>query len=101
MVQYNTQGPYPFVEERARPLLEELRASDSNLHPDAYESASTQDDLHRRLETTFGITLSDCAAIRRVLDAEMLDGTLIPKQSFLIVLVRNILLHADIGLLSL
>ena len=89
------------MEERARPLLEELRASDSDLHPDAYESASTEDDLHRRLETTFGITLSDCAAIRRVLDAETLDGTLIPKQSFLIVLVRNILLHADIGLLSL
>ena len=101
MIQYDTQGPYPFVEERARPLLEELRASNSDLHPDAYESASTQDDLHRRLETTFGITLSDCAAIRRVLAAEMLDGMQIPKQSFLIVLVRNILLHADIGLSSL
>ena len=101
MIQYDTQGPYPFVEERARPLLEELHASDSDLHSDVYESTSTKDDLHRRFETTFGITLSDCAAIRRVLDAEMLDGMLIPKQSFLIVLVRNILLHADIGLSSL
>ena len=101
MIRYNKQGPYPFVEERARPLLEELRASNSDLHPDAYESASTEDDLHRRLETTFGITLSDCAAIRRVLYEEKIDGMRIPKQSFLIVLVRNILLHADIGLSSL
>ena len=101
MIRYNTQGPYPFIEERARPLLEELRASDSDLHPDVDESASTEDDLHRRLETNFGITLSDCASIRRVLYEEKINGMLIPKQSFLIVLVRNILLHADIGLSSL
>ena len=79
-------------------MLDELRASGSDFPLGLSEA---DDDLHQRLTTTFGITLSDCAALRNALDIERLDGVRIPKQSFLVVIVRNMLLHADMGLSSL
>ncbi|KAK2464346.1 hypothetical protein APHAL10511_003803 [Amanita phalloides] len=86
-------GPYPRVDGYAQPIINELRASCATLSLDFWdlaENATDEDQSGRRFRAGLGITLSDCASIRNVVQVEKLDDVPIPKESFLVVLVRNV-----------
>ncbi|KAH9929314.1 hypothetical protein B0H21DRAFT_700154 [Amylocystis lapponica] len=58
------------------------------------------DGIDQKLWNSFNSTLSDCASLRHVMDSECRHGTQNPKESFLTVLVRNILCFSDEKLVS-
>ncbi|KAF8555888.1 hypothetical protein OG21DRAFT_1495912 [Imleria badia] len=96
-------GPVPYTNKRAVDLLDQLRASDDASNVDLWDSADTVIDKEtiQRLLVVFNTALVDCARIRAVVETENLTGTLYPKESFLVVLVRNAILDAHARLSSL
>ncbi|KAK2467435.1 hypothetical protein APHAL10511_000670 [Amanita phalloides] len=97
-------GPYPRVDGYAQPLIDEVRASCATLPLDLWdlaENATDEDKSGWRFRASFGTTLSDCASICNVVQVEKLDNVPIPKESLLVVLVRNIFLTLSSQVLSL
>lgn len=89
------KGPYPYVDPAVIPLLDELAKSTY----DYWDSDQKLED-QERLWSIAGIALSSCATIRSVLETETLDERRYPKESFLVVLIRNVLLGANAELMS-
>ncbi|KAF8556408.1 hypothetical protein OG21DRAFT_1495507 [Imleria badia] len=73
-------------------LLAPLCMSDDP-NNDLWDS-SMDGEIDQRLRTVFNTALSDCARIQAVVKAECLTETLYPKESFLVILVRNVMLEA-------
>ncbi|KAK2465496.1 hypothetical protein APHAL10511_002388 [Amanita phalloides] len=97
-------GPYPRVDGCAQPLVDGLRATCATSSFDLWdltENATDEDESGQRFRASFGITLSDCASICNVVQVEKLDNVPIPKESFLVVLVRNVFLTFGPQVLSL
>ncbi|KAL6299941.1 hypothetical protein BKA93DRAFT_882058 [Sparassis latifolia] len=79
-----TTGPYPPVDPRAEPLLEELQNTFKS------HAASLEDVVFdQQLQGMFGILLSDCARLRNVISSDSLCGSANPKESFLTVMICN------------
>ncbi|KAK2465494.1 hypothetical protein APHAL10511_002386 [Amanita phalloides] len=97
-------GSYPCVDGCAQPLIDGLRATCATSSFDLWdltENATDEDESGQRFRASFGTTLSDCASICNVVQVEKLDNVPIPKESFLVVLVRNVFLTLDSQVLSL
>ncbi|KAK2467436.1 hypothetical protein APHAL10511_000671 [Amanita phalloides] len=97
-------GPYPRVHGYAQPLIDEVRASCATLPLDLWDlpkNATDEGESGWRFRASFGTTLGDCASICNVVQVEKLDNVPIPKESFLVVLVRNIFLTLSSQVLSL
>ena len=84
-------------------LLDQLRASDDVSCNDLWDSTDNTIDkeMEQRLHVVFNTALADCARIRAVIEAENLTDTPFPKESFLVILVRNAILDAHARLSSL
>ena len=97
------KDPVPYTNKRVIDLLDQLRASDDASSVDLWDSADTiiDKDMERRQHVVFNSALVDCARIRAVIEAENLTGTPFPKESFLVILVRNAILDAHARLSSL
>ena len=61
----------------------------------------TDKEMEQRLHVVFNGTLVDCARIRAVVETEYLTGIPYPKESFIIILVRDAILHAHVCLSAL
>ncbi|KAL6301295.1 hypothetical protein BKA93DRAFT_828408 [Sparassis latifolia] len=81
-----TTGPYPAVDPRTEPLLEELQNT-FKLHAGSLEDAV----FDQQLRGVFGTLLSDCARLRNVMSSDSLCGSANPKESFLIVMISNVM----------
>jgi len=70
---------------------------------DLWESSDNiiDKEMERRLYAVFNTALADCARIRAVIEVEHLTDTPLPKESFLVILVRNAVLGAHARLSSL
>lgn len=91
------QGPYPHVDPAALPLLHELATSTFDSWDQHPELSSTPQE---KLWTVFGNVLNNCAVIRTILETEALDERQYPKESFLVVLLRNVFLRVNEELAS-
>lgn len=58
-------------------------------------------ETEQRLCSVFNTALVNCARIQAVVKAEDLTGTPVPKESFLVILMRNAVSKAHTGLFSL
>ncbi|KAH0838790.1 hypothetical protein J3R83DRAFT_7166 [Lanmaoa asiatica] len=96
-------GPVPYTNERVLDLLDHLRVSDDAACVDLWDHTDQIIDkgLQQRLHVAFNSALADCARIRAVVEAENLTETPFPKESFLVILVRNAILDAHTRLSSL
>lgn len=74
-------------------LLDDSRVDD---YVDELEQVDR--DLQQRLWNAFGTVMNDCSTIRRVVDLEEIYDEKYPKESFLVVLVRNAIMSGDEGL---
>ncbi|GBE77183.1 hypothetical protein SCP_0100550 [Sparassis crispa] len=81
-----TAGPYPAVDPRTEPLLEELQNTFKS-HAGSLEDAV----FDQQLQGMFGTLLSDCARLRNVISSDSLCGSANPKESFLIVMISNVM----------
>ena len=92
----SSKGPLPYTNWRAIKLLDQLRASDDASNVDLWDDAhrTVDEDTKERLHAVFNTALVDCARIRAVVETESLTGTPHPKESFLVVLVRNAIFNA-------
>ncbi|GBE77153.1 hypothetical protein SCP_0100250 [Sparassis crispa] len=81
-----TTGPYPAVDPRTEPLLEELQNTFQS-HAGSLEDAV----FDQQLRGMFGTLLSDCARLRNVISSDSLCGSANPKESFLIVMISNVM----------
>ncbi|GBE77168.1 hypothetical protein SCP_0100400 [Sparassis crispa] len=81
-----TTGPYPAVDPRTEPLLEELQNTFKS-HAGSLEDAV----FDQQLRGMFGTLLSDCARLRNVISSDILCGSANPKESFLIVMISNVM----------
>ncbi|GBE88980.1 hypothetical protein SCP_1403880 [Sparassis crispa] len=79
-----TTGPYPPIDPRAEPLLEELQNTFKS-HAGSLEDVA----FDQQLQGMFGTLLSDCARLRNVISSDSLCGSANPKESFLIVMICN------------
>ncbi|KAL6303928.1 hypothetical protein BKA93DRAFT_879851 [Sparassis latifolia] len=79
-------GPYPAVDPRTEPLLEELQNTFKS-HAGSLEDVV----FDQQLRGMFGTLLSDCARLRNVISSDILCGSANPKESFLIVMIFNLM----------
>jgi hypothetical protein len=84
-------------------VIDLLRASEDVSSADLWDSTDNiiDKEMEKRLHVVFNTALADCARIRAVIEAENLTGTPFPKESFLVILVRNAILDAHARLSSL
>ena len=84
-------------------LLNQLRASDDVSSVNLWDSTDNiiDKEMEQRLHVVFNTALADCARIRAVIEAENLMDTPFPKESFLVILVRNAILDAQSRISSL
>ncbi|KAF8634984.1 hypothetical protein AX17_004051 [Amanita inopinata Kibby_2008] len=89
-------GPYPRVYDGAVRLLDEVPTLAAASTPDIRQTTDTDtsSNLENRFRETFGTALIGCATVRLVLEDEEREYSPIPKESFLVVLLRNVLLYA-------
>ncbi|KAG9308786.1 hypothetical protein JVU11DRAFT_11579 [Chiua virens] len=80
--------------------LDRLFASDDTSNDDLWDRADNHIDeqAEQRLRIMFNTALIDCARIRAVIEAEDLTDTSFPKESFLVILVRNAISEVYPGL---
>ncbi|KAN0101122.1 hypothetical protein V8E55_001106 [Tylopilus felleus] len=83
-------------------LLDQLCPDDAS-NVDLWDTTDTimDKETERRLCAVFNTALVDCARIRAVIEAEDITDTPFPKESFLVILVRNAILEAHTRLYSL
>ncbi|KAF8139652.1 hypothetical protein EV363DRAFT_1426160 [Boletus edulis] len=96
-------GPIPYINQRAIDLIDQLRASDDASNVDLWDAPDKiiDKDTEQRLNVVFNSALVDCASVQAVVKAEGIAGTPYPKESFLVMLVRNAILDAHAQLSSL
>ena len=73
-------------------MLDELAKSPLNLWDCSRQEE--REDINDDLWVVFRIVISDCNAIRRVLELESIDEIPYPKETYLVPLVRNVFLEA-------
>ncbi|KAG6371760.1 hypothetical protein JVT61DRAFT_9112 [Boletus reticuloceps] len=97
------KGLAPYTNKHVIDLVHQLRASDDASNIDLWDSMDriVDKEMEQRLHVVFNTALIDCARIRAVIEAERLTDTPYPKESFLIILVRNAILDAHAQLSSL
>lgn len=97
------QDSVPYTNVRVIDLLGQVRALDDASNPDLWDSSDTiiDKETEQRLHVVFNTALVDCARIRAVVETENLTDTPYPKESFLVVLVRNAVLYAHAPLSAL
>ncbi|KAI6012279.1 hypothetical protein EDC04DRAFT_732027 [Pisolithus marmoratus] len=94
--------PPPYTDKRAVHLLDQLGTIDDPSTCHLWEHVDMVDDnLQQRLNLAFSTALSDCARIQVAIEREELSGTSVPKESFIVVLMRNAILNVSPGLNSL
>ncbi|KAG6379004.1 hypothetical protein JVT61DRAFT_13295 [Boletus reticuloceps] len=83
--------------------LDRFCTSDDPYNVDLWDSMDKiiDKETEQRLRSVFNTALVDCARIQAVVKAEDLTGTPFPKESFLVILVRNAVSEAHTGLFSL
>ncbi|KAF8439348.1 hypothetical protein L210DRAFT_3630922 [Boletus edulis BED1] len=96
-------GLAPYINKRVTDLVHQLRASDDAFNIDLWDSMDriVDKEMEQRLHVVFNTALIDCARIRAAVKAERLTDTPYPKESFLVILVRNAILDAHVQLSSL
>ncbi|KAF8123307.1 hypothetical protein EV363DRAFT_1180446 [Boletus edulis] len=96
-------GLAPYTNKRVIDLVHQLRASDDASNIDLWDTMDriVDKEMEQRLHVVFNTALIDCARIRAVIEAERLTDTPYPKESFLVILVRNAILDAHAQLSSL
>ncbi|KAF8139653.1 hypothetical protein EV363DRAFT_1444121 [Boletus edulis] len=96
-------GLAPYTNKRVIDLVHQLRASDDASNIDLWDSMDriVDKEMEQRLHVVFDTALIDCARIRAVVKAERLTDTPYPKESFLVIFVRNAIMDAHAQLSSL
>ena len=102
-IPHSCKGSVPYINETVIHLIDQLRASDDVSNTDLWDSTDKVFDKNtkQRLHVVFQTALLDCARIQAVIKAEDLTDTPYPKESFLVILVRNAVLNAHASLSSL
>ncbi|KAF8425835.1 hypothetical protein L210DRAFT_3421012 [Boletus edulis BED1] len=96
-------SPVQYAGDSACRSIDQLCASDDAYSVDLWDRTDkiVDKEAEQRLRGVFNTALVDSSRIRAVVDVEDLTGTPFPKESFLVILVRNAILGAHAGLSSL
>ena len=94
LIPHSYKGSVPYTNETVIRLIDQLRASDDASNIDLWDSTDKIFDknMEQRLHVVFKTALLDCARIQAVIEAEDLTDIPYPKESFLVILVRNAVL---------